>query len=448
MNNKQICYLINIKMQTIPRNALFHSQPCIGLNPNYKEKLTIYTHDQQKFIVEANFSITALEICYELTGRLNSPSMFSLYLSMRGTSVPILDQVLRTVDKDDCPLRIHVMLRLMRVPHDFFALYNASPMHILQPITEEGSLSEIMVKERLKSQPYFIMKDTLYFRTKGKASAIPLTKAKVLLEEGTLTLQIPNAEQLKFQISKKEELLKVHKILVFAVEHAKLNGELKDLQEKTAKLEPKIALYDEMEVLEKSYGTEGMLKFAGSRRQLFHELEQHSPVAKCIGKLYEMIENVENAVKIEDKYEWLLNTYKWIESLKAKRKGDGKETGDVFEKVKEEYLQEDIREIMREIVPSKLFEKIRTTIETYEVFLAGRADQICNEIKQNTTNKIRQISHGREILSDTTLSSLKGLVAYRRESPLEKVLTNEPQKVYSYKILYFNFFMQKKSVKA
>ena len=83
----------------INRKCYVNLKIIIALNPNYKEKLVIYTYDHKKHMIEVRLNTKTFEICTELSAKLNSSMSFSLYLSFHESNFPISGQIFQEIPR-------------------------------------------------------------------------------------------------------------------------------------------------------------------------------------------------------------------------------------------------------------------------------------------------------------------------------------------------------------
>ena len=353
----------------------------------------IYTYDHRKHTVEAKFNTTAFEICSELSAQLNCSLSFSLYLSLHGIMYPISSQVLKLIAGRSFPLQIHIKLKLQKKEHTFFALHSGIFAATVKALPEE-TIDGFMLRKILASQPFHIVDNTLYFNDKEEIGRVELGNRRVILEKEVIKLQVSDIKSLHFQTNEHKHLLSLYKTLTVAVKNATLDHEIKQLKEKTSKTESTIALYNEVEVLEKECGTKGVFVIEEARKQLFHELTHYNPTIKYLEELYNMIKEFENAGKM-DKIGVVNKIYNWVKSIKSSKESSSE---DFLEKLKREYLMSNAKEVIYEIIP-------KTTLKT--LCNIEDIESILKEAKERLINKVLEVNTTRGD-ANTLTKSLKG----------------------------------------
>ncbi len=149
------------EMPSIFRNANWG----IEFNPNYKERIAVYTSTTEKCCVDAKFNTTAQQICAFFAKLKKGPDV-KLCLSLRDPDTRPTDQVLRVLRPNECPLVAHVYHRLRNTEHCFYVLptdASISPVDTYVP-----SLDASASLPCFQTQPYCIKNNILYFRTKSR----------------------------------------------------------------------------------------------------------------------------------------------------------------------------------------------------------------------------------------------------------------------------------------
>jgi len=345
------------------------------LNPDYKEKITIYTENSEKILIEPHFCDCVSRILQELSARFNT-NFTTICISMQGLSELISKQILKIMNSNDSLLSIHVVLRLKKISHEFFIFsqfISESPLILNISDPNSPKISDF-IKLKLQKLPFYLENDRiLYIRTKN-ADAENYKKLELVrttnislenLEEnkGVIILQ-REAEILRFKVTGEENCKKVFNELNYGVKSAKLNEEINLFEKHIENIETQISQYEEMKILEKSFGIPGLLNFENSCKLLFSELEHNNPVSIQIHKLYELLQKfskfdkkyTENSQLAENMFKNLCEIYEFIQKYivyKESHENIGKNTEkdyEIYEKLKAEFLEKNIRKTMLKLI--------------------------------------------------------------------------------------------------